>query len=80
MKVVPIGPNCFEIQAETYTLLQSYRVIVAKKILGHVYLDSNYHDCSATTARHVNNWLGIDSKTKKEKIRSGEYILTNLNE
>jgi hypothetical protein len=79
MKVIQVCMNCFEIQNESYTLLQSYRVIVAKKMNGQLYLDSKYHDYSKTTSRHVNAWLRIDNATKKRMIQSGNIILSNLN-
>jgi len=59
--------------------LQSYQTIVCKiDKTGKIYLDPK-HNCSKTTSKHVSLYLGEDTKTRLKKIKSGEYILTNLN-
>ena len=58
---------------------QSYDSMIAKIEGGKVYLDSVYWDYSQTTGKYRNIFLGEDKKTTEKKIKSGEYILTNLN-
>ena len=58
---------------------QSYSTIVCKvDKAGKVYLDPK-HNCSNTTSRHVTMFLGDNTKERLNKIKSGEYTLTNLN-
>lgn len=63
---------------------QSYDSIIAKKDYSGekrvVYLDEYYWDYSTTTGKYRNMFLGEDKKTTEKKIKSGEYVLTNLNE
>ena len=74
------------------TIFQSYESIIAiitiwdKKdcTLPHqktrdIQLDKTYWDYSKTTSKYRNRFLGEDTKTTRAKIKSGEYILTNLN-
>lgn len=42
-------------------------------------LDVNYWDYSRTTAKYRNAFLGEDTDTIKAKIKSGEYVLVDLN-
>lgn len=58
---------------------RSYRVIIAKKQRGTVYLDSRYFQYSVTTVRHLGKFLGHGIVDTRAKIKSGEYILTYLN-
>ena len=59
---------------------QSYDSIIVKKDKdGKIYLDSFYWDFSTTTGKYRNIFLSEDKKTTQKKIKSGEYILTNLN-
>ena len=62
---------------------QSYDSIIAKKDYScekvQIFLDSYYWDYSTTTGKYRNIFLGEDKKTPEKKIKSGEYILTNLN-
>jgi hypothetical protein len=58
---------------------RSYRVIIAKKQDGNVYLDQRYFQYSATTVKHLRAFLGHGIADTRAKAKSGEYILTNLN-
>lgn len=58
---------------------QSYNSIIAKKKAGRVYLDKRYWDYSVTTGKYRNQFLGETRKETEAKIKSGEYILTDLN-
>ena len=44
-----------------------------------VFLDENYWNYSNTTSRYRNQFLNHTTKEIKDKIKSGEYILTDLN-
>lgn len=72
-------PNQFRIYTDNGVLFQSYKTIIAKKQNGKVYLDSNAWDYSRTTSKWRNIFLNTDTKTTKQRIASGEYILTDLN-
>nr|BAR15463.1 hypothetical protein [uncultured Mediterranean phage uvMED] len=61
---------------------QSYNSIIVK-IDGYyrdkIYLDQKYWNYSNTTGKYRNIFLGETIKDTKAKIKSGEYILTDLN-
>tara|TARA_R110002020_G_scaffold383047_1_gene593725 strand:- start:260 stop:529 length:270 start_codon:yes stop_codon:yes gene_type:complete len=59
---------------------QSYDSCIAKKIHnGLTYLDEYYWDYSVTTGKYRNQFLGEGIADTRKKIKSGEYILTDLN-
>jgi hypothetical protein len=65
---------------------QSYGSIIVRKNGrigpngdGKVYLDSNKWNYSQTTGKYRNLFLGETKKETEAKIKSGEYILTDLN-
>ena len=73
-------PNQFEIRAGRCRYFQSYNSIIVKiDENNQVYLDSYYWNYSNTTSKYRNQFLYEDTATTKAKIKSGEYILTNLN-
>jgi len=61
---------------------QSYNSIIVK-IDGYyrdkIYLDQKYWNYSNTTGKYRNIFLNETIKETKKKIKSGEYILTDLN-
>ena len=77
--------NQFIIYADAQTtLLQSYDSIVAK-IVKHgsnrlVWLDKQFWNYSATTAKYRNLFLQETTDQTQQKINSGEYRLTDLNQ
>jgi hypothetical protein len=72
--------NQFVINADNGDLIfQSYDSIICKKSKGKVYLDENFWNYSKTTSNHRNIFLNEKTKETENKIKSGEYILTNLN-
>lgn len=72
--------NQFVINMDNGDLIfQSYKSIIVKKSDNKVYLDSYYWNYSKTTSKHRNQFLGETTKEIEKKIKSGEYILTNLN-
>lgn len=59
---------------------QSYRSIIIKiDNKGKTYLDVNKWDYSVTTGKYRNQFLEESKKETEKKIKSGEYILTDLN-
>jgi len=74
-------PNQFEIRDDYGNrFFQSYQTIIVKH--GHdgqIYLDRDSWDCSQTTGKYRNLFLGESKKETERKIASGEYVLCNLN-
>jgi len=61
-------------------IFKSYDSIIAwKDDDGFTVLDKNYWDYSRTTGKYRNQFLGEDIKTTRNKIKSGEYRLADLN-
>ena len=63
---------------------QSYDSVIAvitmwPDNLPTVELDERYWDYSKTTGKYRNLFLGENKKETERKIKSGEYVLTNLN-
>ena len=58
---------------------QSYDTVIACRKDGKVYLDESSWDYSVTTGKYRNQFLRETRKETEAKIKSGEYILTNLN-
>ena len=68
-----------------YKRFQSYESVIVqistikstnKKV---IELDEKYCKYSNTTIKYRNQFLNTTSKDVEQKIKSGEYILTNLN-
>lgn len=73
-------PNQFGIWTDDGLYFQSYNTVIAfKSNDGKTYLDTNKWDYSVTTGRYRNEFLGEGIRETRQKIKSGEYILTNLN-
>lgn len=84
------GANGNFIRKEVF---QSYDSVIAirtvwdkKSIVGipnareiDIELDSKYWDYSTTTGKYRNKFLGESKQETEKKIKSGEYVLTNLN-
>jgi uncharacterized protein affecting Mg2+/Co2+ transport len=66
---------------EGNTLFQSYNVIIVKRTNeGKTLLDERYWDYSNTTAKYRRQFLnGEGVNETRDKLKSGEYTLTNLN-
>lgn len=71
--------NQFILYGNDFTAFQSYDSIIVKRQNGKIYLDENYWDYSATTGKYRNQFLGETKRETEKKIKSGEYILTDLN-
>lgn len=74
-------PNQFVIDIDNKEYFQSYRSIIAMRDFneGKIYLDEYYWDYSRTTGKYRNIFLNENKRDTEAKIKSGEYILTNLN-
>jgi hypothetical protein len=72
--------NQFIITTDRGTVFQSYNSIIAFMGLdGSVLLDLGTWDYSVTTGKYRNIFLGENKAETKRKIKSGEYVLTDLN-
>ncbi len=72
--------NQFVITTPQGDYFQSYNtLIVFQEFNGKTYLDKSSWDYSVTTGKYRNNFLGETKKDTERKIKSGEYILTDLN-
>ena len=71
--------NQFIITDNGNEYFQSYKSIIAKRSNGKIYLDDYYWDYSTTTGKYRNQFLGEGIADTRKKIKTGEYILTNLN-
>ena len=62
-------------------VFQRYETIIVLKDKknNEIYLDKNAWDYSNTTSRYRKLYLNEDTKTTKEKIKKGIYILEDLN-
>ena len=58
---------------------QSYRSIIAKRSQDKIYLDKYFWDYSRTTGKYRNLFLNETIAETRAKIKSGEYILADLN-
>ena len=73
-------PNQFIIESNGRTYFQSYNSMIAcKNTSGQIEIDERYWNYSVTTGKYRNMFLGETKKETEKKIKSGEYILTNLN-
>jgi len=72
--------NQFIIIDNDRTIFQSYDSIIAIEENGKkTLLDKDKWNCSQITGEYRNQFLGETIKETRRKIKSGEYILTNLN-
>lgn len=73
--------NQYIIYSKDYRVFQSYgsRIVAIDKSTGQVYLDRRRWDYSKTTSRYRNIFLRETTKETEAKIKSGEYLLADLN-
>ncbi len=80
--------NQFRIYTDEGVYFQSYKSIIAfipsgssqnRPTAGKIVLDENKWDYSTTTGKYRNEFLGEGIAETRNKIKSGEYILTDLN-
>ena len=76
-------PNQFIIETPDGLVFQSYNTVIAvKRITGNgvqVVLDRDKWDYSRTTGKYRNQFLGEKTADTQRKVKSGEYILEDLN-
>ena len=74
------APNQFIIYTPKGTYFQSYNSTIAfRDHYNKVQLDENAWDYSRTTGKYRNEFLGEYIELTRDKIKSGEYELVNLN-
>ena len=71
--------NQFVIYTDNGSIFQSYNSSIVKIDSGKTYLDLNKWDYSKTTGKYRNIFLNETKKDTEAKIKSGQYILTDLN-
>lgn len=72
--------NQFRITLQNGTeVFQSYKSVVAIKVNGQTFLDRACWNYSNTTSRYRKEFLNEDTKTTKEKINNGVYVMLDLN-
>lgn len=75
--------NQFDIVINQDRYFQSYRSIIvyipADRINKKIILDTNKWNYSRTTSKYRNVFLGETTIETQKKIKSGEYVLDNLN-
>ena len=71
--------NQFIIYTSEGEYFQSYDSIIAFNDNGEITLDENTWDYSRTTSKYRNEFLGEGTAETRAKIKSGEYILADLN-
>jgi hypothetical protein len=77
-------PNQFIINTPEATFFQSYKSIIVKRDFDddnkpRVTLDETYWNYSKTTRKYRNLFLGLTSKEIEANIKSGKFLLANLN-
>lgn len=76
-------PNQFIIDIDGWEYFQSYGVIICKRTRYDASikneLDEKYYNYSKTTSKYLSKFLGESTKQIKERIKNGDYLLTNLN-
>jgi len=77
--VTILTKNSAKIERNGTIYLQSYNVIVCKIENGVIYLDPKFYTYSLTTSKHLTNFLGIDSKDRTKRLKSGQIKFANLN-
>ena len=82
MKVIDRGDNYFVIEDKDCFRLYSYNSLIAIRFkLGSpgTWLDNKTWDYSNTTGKHRNKFLNETKKETEAKIKSGDYLLDDLN-
>lgn len=73
-------PNQFIIHTAEGTYFQSYSSVIAFEPRGgKLQLDENTWDCSVTTGKYRNQFLGEGIAETRKKIENGVYELVDLN-
>ena len=76
MNLTPIAANQTEIETKDARIFFSYKTPVAAYIFGRGFVRTkNFY--SVTTSRHINKWIGVDSKTDTTE-QVDQALLDNL--
>ena len=73
MKLFPIATNQTEVETADARIFFSYRTPVAAYVFGRGFVRSQEF-FSTTTSRHINKWIGVDSKTDTTERVSQDYL------
>lgn len=74
------GPikNQFLIYTDKGTVFQSHDTVIAAKMIDGVVLDKSW-DCSRTTGKYRNHFLGESKADTERNIKEGRYKVMDLN-
>ena len=73
MKLTPIATNHTEVETADARIFFSYRTPVAAYVFGRGFVRSEDF-FSVTTSRHINKWIGTDSKTDTTEKVSQDFL------
>ena len=73
MRLTPIGTNQTEVETADARIFFSYRTPVAAYVFGRGFVRSEDF-FSTTTRRHINKWIGTDSKTDTTEKVSQDFL------
>lgn len=73
MKLTPIATNQTEVETADARIFFSYRTPVAAYVFGRGFVRSEDF-FSVTTSRHINKWIGTDSKTDTTEKVSQDFL------
>ena len=76
MNLTPIAANQTEVETKNARIFFSYKTPVAAYIFGEGFVRSEEF-FSVTTSRHINKWIGVDSKTDTTR-QVPQSLLDNL--
>lgn len=80
MKACIIKPNTLELTDDNgCQYLQFHRTIVVKYRAGDGFTLDPRWDCSKTTTGRVSGYIGIAPKEIRERIKTGQYKVVDLN-
>ena len=74
-----MGANQYIIKTNDARIFQSYDSIIAIKCGPMVILDKNDWDYSRTTGKYRNQFLNENKAITERKIKTGEYMIADLN-
>lgn len=79
MKITNLATNQTVVFNNDVTMFSSYGTNIVKIEDGKTFLDEKFYKFSTTTAKWRNTFLGLTSKEVEKNIKTGKFILTNLN-
>lgn len=79
MKITNLAPNQTIVSTENTTIFSSYGTNIVKIENEKTFLDEKFYNYSKTTSKYRNQFLGLSTKEIEKNIKTGKFILTNLN-